>query len=203
MKAVPIFLIFSICAQVATAADPIQFNSDLQKFNSEGMVYQRLVFKDDKRTVYYQPPPGWRCRTEGNRLQLVPADKTFAEAEIASVPLDKPVNLDDSAAAALTQQLMAALPPGSQQATVLKQEQNGVLLNNHPVFELQVSYKVLGETFQRTVFVVYTPAMQITFKLSARKSDFESLYRSFRASIFTWEWQPEKNEPATANQPQA
>jgi hypothetical protein len=187
------FVLLALLARTATAGNSIEFSSALEKFIGEGIVYPRLVFKDDKRPVYYQPPRDWRCTLDRNSLHLVPPNKSFAEAEISSAALEKPVALDDAAIAGLTQQILATLPPDSQQTSIVKQEHNVVLLNNNPTFELIVSYKLLGDTFERSVFVVNTPKTQILFKFSARKSDFDALYRTFHASILTWEWQPEES----------
>lgn len=77
----------------------------------------------------------------------------------------------------------------SQQAALVRQEQNPILLNNNQSFEVVVSYKGLGDNFERSVLFVNTPTNQLVFKLTARKSDFDALYRAFRASISSWEWQ--------------
>jgi len=67
-----------------------------------------------------------------------------------------------------------------------------MLLNNNPTFELSISYQGTGYTFQRSVLVVNTPGTQIVFKFTAPKSDFDPLYREFRASLRTWEWQSQE-----------
>jgi hypothetical protein len=178
-------------AQAAAAGHAIEFSPTLQEYSSDGIVCHRLAFRDDQRTVYYQPPRNWHCTVDGSRLRLVPPDKTFAEAEITSRPLEKPAPLDEAATKGVTQQALATLPPGSQQPLVEKQEQNALMLNNNPAFEALISYKILGDTFQRSILVVNTPLTQITFRFTARKSDFDALYRAFRASVVSWEWQPE------------
>lgn len=191
----PAFLTLLVTSQFAIAGNPIEFSADVQKFTGEGIVYHRLTFKDDERAISYLPPPGWTCSLRGNSLRLTPPNKDFAEAQIESFPLEKPKPMDDAAVAALTQDVLAALPHGSQQATVVRQEQNP-MLNNNPGFELIVSYKIPGDTFQRGIIFVNTQENQLVFKFSARKGDFDQLYRIFRSSIFTWEWQ----EPAVAAQ---
>jgi hypothetical protein len=180
----PAFLALFLTAQFSIAGNPIEFSADVQEFTGEGIVYRRLSFKDDKRTISYLPPQGWTCSLRGNSLRLVPPDKNFAEAQIESLPLEKPKPMDDAAVAALTQEVLDALPHGSQQATVVKQEQNP-MLNNNPGFELVVSYKASGEAFERGIIFVNTPANQLIFKFTARKSDFDPLYRAFRSSVFT------------------
>ncbi len=110
------FLIaLAVLPQIAAAGNAIEFSASLQEFTGQGIIYHRLIFKDDKRTVFYQPPQGWTAEMAGNRLRLKPSDKTFAEAEITSVPLKKPAAFDEPTVAALMQQVLSNAPPTSQQ----------------------------------------------------------------------------------------
>jgi len=193
-KFVAIAVLFSTLRLAMAAGNLVEFSAALQKFEGEGITYQRLVFKDDKRVIYYQPPRGWKCNAFGNLLTLTPADRTFAEAKISSVALDKAVSLDDKAADAFKQQVLSSLPEGSRNAAVVKQEQNGITLNNNSMLEVIVSYDVYGQSFQRSVFLLNTPANQVRFQFTARKADFDALYRQFRESVVTWEWQPESGQ---------
>jgi hypothetical protein len=181
---------------LSAAGNLVEFSASVQDFSGEGVTYHRLVFKDGKRVVYYQLPNGWKCNASDKELTVNPSERPFAEGKITSTALDRPVVLDDRAATAFKDQVFNALPPGAQHATVLKLEQNSVLLNNNPVIELILSYDAFGQSFQRSVIIVNTPANQIRFQFSARKSDFDALYRTFRASVLSWEWQPEPEQPA-------
>jgi hypothetical protein len=185
-------------AQAVPAGNAIQFSASAEEFVGEGIVYHRLHFQDGDRGISYRPPNGWKCALIDNRLRLMPNDKNFAEAQIDSAPLDQPVVFDAAIAASVAQQSLAALPVGNQEAAMVKQDQNTLPLNNNPTLETIISYKLMGETFQRGVIVAITPNNQITFKFSARKADFDALYRAFRASISTWEWQPAVAKAATA-----
>jgi hypothetical protein len=188
-KIVKIFALFLIATQLTVRGNAIEFSAVLHEFQGEGIVYHRLIFKDDKRNIFYQPPAGWGCSASASELRLVPAGKTFAEAKIRSVAMENPVPLDGNATIALTQQVIDGAPPGSQQVAIVSEVQNGLLLGNNPTFEVVASYKAMGETFQRSVLFVNAPGKQLVFQLSSRKSDFDALYRAFRASILTWEWQ--------------
>jgi hypothetical protein len=195
IKAAAALLLLSLTVRCAVGGNAIEFSAALQKFIGEGIVYQRLVFKDENRTVFYQPPPGWTCSLDGNRLRLATPNEKFADAEISAVATEKPLTINQSAAAAVAQQLTATLPVGNQRAIIVKQEQNPFFLNNNPTVEVIVSYELLGYTFQRAVVCVMTPANQIFFKMTARRTEFDALYRSFRASITTWDWQPDSRSP--------
>ena len=194
---VAIAVLFLTLRLAMAAGNLVKFSAALQDFEGEGITYHRLVFNDGKRVVYYQPPRGWKCNASDNLLTLTPADRTFTEAKILSVAVDSPVALDDRAADAFKQQVLASLPDGSRNAAVVKQEQNGMMLNNNPMLEVIVSYDVYGQSFRRTVFLLNTPTNQIRFQFTARKADFDALYNMFRASVVTWEWQPEPEQPNT------
>src|SRR4029077_14414566 len=109
---------------VLMAGDLIEFSAVLHDFSGEGVVYKRLLFKDNNRTIFYQPPKGWRCMTVDNQLRLIPPATTFAEGRIESRALEKPVPIDEKTAKKLTQQVITGTRPGSQQIVIVKQEQN-------------------------------------------------------------------------------
>ena len=193
---ITIAALFSTLRLAMAAGNLVEFSAALQAFTGEGITYHRLVFKDDKRVIYYLPPNGWKCNASETQLTMTPADRPFAEGKIVSTSLDKPVALDERTVAAFKDEVLAALPPGSQHATVVNQEQNAILLNNNPTTEVIVSYEAFGQSFQRSVLLVNTPANQIRFQFTARKSDFDKLYGTFRASVVTWEWQPQSEQHA-------
>ncbi|MEY2541402.1 MAG: hypothetical protein QOI22_1004 [Verrucomicrobiota bacterium] len=190
----PTLLALFLAAQLVTAGNAIEFSADTTEFTGEGVVYRRLTFKEDKQTISYLPPQGWNCTLIGKNLHLRPVDKNFAAAEIEAISLPAPAPFNDETIAALSEQVVNAAPPGSGSPTLLKQERNPVLLNNNQSFEVLASYRLLGDTFQRSVLFVNTPTNQIVFKLTARKTDFDALYRAFRCSVLSWEW----HEPTVA-----
>src|SRR5437870_1024341 len=93
-----IFILLCSLALAGTATASIEFSANLTEFTGEGVVYQRLTFKDDKRTITYMPPKGWDCSAGGDRLRLTPPKKSLAEAEIRAIPLEKPQPLTDETA---------------------------------------------------------------------------------------------------------
>src|SRR6266446_5628972 len=100
-----IFILLCSLALAGTATASIEFSANLTEFMGEGVVYHRLTFKDDKRTVTYLPPKGWDCTGGGDHLRMTPPNKSLAEAEIRAIPLEKPQPLTDGTATTLVQQV--------------------------------------------------------------------------------------------------
>jgi hypothetical protein len=166
----------------------VDLTPSVTEYVAEGMKFQQLAFKDDKRRVEYEPPRGWNFDGSPNQLHLRPTGKNFAEAVIIAAPLAKPQPLDDNAVKALEQQVIAALPVGSQFAKVEEEIANAVLLAGNASYEVTVSYQTMGEKFFRSELFVNLRDTQLVFRLTARKDDFQSLHREFKGSIFSWHW---------------
>ena len=170
-----------------------------REYIANGMKFQQLVFKDDKRRIEYEPPRGWSLDGSSNQLHLKP-QKNFAEAFITASPLTKPQPLDENAAKALEQQVLAGLPVGSQFVKIEEEVANPVLLAGNPSYELTVSYQSVGEKFCRSVLFVNLPETQLTFRLTSKKDDFQALHREFKTSIFSWHWIDKNDATPQADQ---
>jgi hypothetical protein len=185
----------AILVTAITANAGIDLTPSLKEYVSEGIKYQKLVFRDDKRSVEYYLPPGWRFGGDAHRVYLTPPKKNFAEAVIEAVTLEKPQPLDEKAVKAIEQQLIAEMPPNSQFAKVEQEIENSVPVNGGPSFEIVISYQAMGEKFLRSAIFANVRDTQLVFHISARKDDFEALHRDFKASIFSLHWV----EPETAH----
>jgi|1185.fasta_scaffold19676_1 hypothetical protein len=178
--------------RLAMAGNSIEFSASDHTFNGEGVVYHRLIFKDQAREIFYQPPAGWTCHLIENGLRMVPPEKTMTEAKLESFALDKPVVLDAKAFENFEQQVIRTLPADSQNVAVIKQEENAFFVNNNATAETVVSYNAFGETFERGVVLLNAAANQVRFQFTARKKEFDPLYRAFRTSIMSLDWQPDQ-----------
>jgi hypothetical protein len=172
----------------ATSANALDLTPVVSEYVAEGITFRQLTFKDGKRQVIYEPPRQWVCRGSVGSLQLTPAKTDRADAVIEAVELKAPQKLDDRTTSALREQFLKSLPPGSQGVTVVSEEQNPVSLENGASYAVTVAYQALGETFLRSVVFVNLPEMQLSFRLTARKADFETIQKQFRSSIFSWHW---------------
>ncbi|MFN2623240.1 MAG: hypothetical protein ABR611_10375, partial [Chthoniobacterales bacterium] len=141
----------------------------------------------------------WGYRGEGTSLLLVPPNSVRADASIQVADISKPQPFDEKLFAALREQSLHAAPPGALNVTLLNEELNPVRLERGDVYAVTISYQTLGETFLRSTLYVNLSDAQLTFKLTARKADFEALQRAFRSSILSWHW-VEKDSPTTVAQ---
>jgi len=177
----------------------IDLTPSVQEYSANGMKFRQLVFNDEKRRIEYEPPQDWSFDGATNQLHLKPK-KNFAEALISVAPLNKPQPLDENTVKTLEQQFVASLPVGSQFPKIEEEIANPVLLGGNASFEVTVSYQSLGEKFVRSALFVNLPDKQLTFRLSARKDDFQALHREFKVSIFSWHWiEADQAVPEAAN----
>ena len=176
----------------------IDLTPSVNEYVAQGIKVQQLIFKEDKRRIEYEPPSGWKFDGGPNQLHLLPPQKNFAEAVVAVAQLNKPQSLDENTIKLLEQQFVANLPAGSQFVKIEEEVPNSVLLDGNAGFEVTVSYQSMGEKFLRSALFVNLRDIQLIFRLSARKDDFQALHREFKASIFSWHWIDESETPAQA-----
>lgn len=169
------------------APGAIDLNPAVSEYTAEGFTFHKLLFKHDKQQIAFEPPRLWSYRFTGDALQLLPGNVERAEAAICATALASPQPLDARVIDATRQQFLHSLPAESQAVTVVAEEQNPAL-NNSPSYEITASYQALGEMFVRSTLFVNLPDTQLSFRLTARKVDFDTLYSAFRSSILSWHW---------------
>ena len=175
-------------AAAFTVRGAIDLTPSVTEYVSLGIKYRQLIFQDDKRRIEYELPTNWSFDGTSNQLHLKPPGKSFAEAAITAVALDRPQPLDDDTVKLLGQQVIASLPVGSQFAKVEEEIANPVLLGGNASFEVTVSYQSMGEKFFKSALFVNLRDTQLVFRLTARKDDFQALHREFKVSILSWHW---------------
>jgi hypothetical protein len=168
----------------------IDLTPTVGEYTAEGVKFQQLAFRDDKERIEYELPRGWSFDGSAAELHLKPVGKNFAEAVIQAAPLSKPQLLDESARSALKEKTLVDLPAGSQFAKIEQEKESPLLLNGQATFELIVSYQLMGEKFSRSILFANRPNAQWSFRLTAKKADFDSLQTELRRSILSWHWFP-------------
>lgn len=165
----------------------IDFTSFTREYDSEGIRYQEVVFKDDTHPIRMEVPRGWTCRGRKDQLQLAPADVNFAEGLIQVAVLPAPQPLDDAATSAFVQQTLSSVPRDAQAAAVVSQGVNPIILEGHESYGVVLSYIALGQKFRRSAIVVNFPHQRLYLRFSAPETKFEVLNREFEAAVRTWE----------------
>jgi hypothetical protein len=170
----------------AFAKAGIDFTPAVSEYVAEGVKFQQLTFRYNKQRIEYEPPRAWIFDGGSTALHLKPPQKSFAEGVIEAEPLSKPQLLDESVQKSLGQKLIANLPAGSQLVKVEQEIESPLLVNGNRTFEVIVSYQLMGEKFIRSALFANLPDVQLIFRFTARKDDFDPLHREFRASILSW-----------------
>jgi len=198
-------ILLALSAAAAVAKAGIDFTPTVNRYVSEGAEYSSVSFKDEGRGLSITLPRLWTCRGDASRLQFTPPAQNFAEGVIQAVPTKGLLRFDEATVKVFEQQVLGALPAGSQGATVLNQRENAVIIGGNLSYEFVVAYQTLGKSFLRSVIFVNCPGQQLVFRFSAPQAVFENLNRSFRQSIYTWQWaEPSKTTAiAQSNQPEA
>ena len=198
-------LAFILLSVVATARAAIDLTPVPHETTCEGFTFKELLFKDGPRQILYQMPSKWTYRAGSGEVRLIPPDLANADAVIRATALPAVKRLDEQAIAAAKEDLLSKLPPGSQLAAVVSEEPNTVPLSGNPTYEIVVSYQVMGQTFLRSCVISNVGDTQLSFRLTARKSDFEKVHQTFRSSILSWHWiEPSRTAVvAQSNQPPA
>jgi hypothetical protein len=199
-------LLIMIVAFAVSAHGGIDLTPSPSEYTAEGITFRQLSFTDGKRRVVYELPRQWTYRGGGSSLQLAPAKAEGADASIQVSEIATPQPFDEKLFAALKEQSLRTAPAGAQNATVISEEINPVRLERGEVYGVTISYQTLGETFHRCTLYVNLPDTRLTFRLTARKKEFESLNLLFRASVLSWHWTDQspgvpKNEQIMASAP--
>jgi hypothetical protein len=187
--------IAALACQMAVAA--LDLTPIGKEYASQGFTYVQLSFKDDTSRIAYNPPLNWTYNGSAERLRLAPANKSFAEATVGTIPGAQP--LTSELEHALAQQAMAEVPPGSQAVEFVKQAENTVLIDGHGSFEVVLSYKTLGEAFRRSIVFVKFGDLTLAFRLTARAADFDALRTTFHSSLGSWHLETRPVGPITAS----
>jgi hypothetical protein len=192
-------IVISWTLSICSVSAAIDFTPTVREYTNEGLVYRRVILKHDGGTITLVPPEKWEVRGAKEKLRLQPPDKSFVEATITAAALPAPKPFDEATVNTLEQQVLAEAPPGSQ-PQVLSREENPIAMRQYLSLEIVISYRALGQTFQKSVIFVHTPDTQIAFRFTAPQEDFTALNSSFHRTILSWQWIDAS--PVAQNQPQ-
>jgi hypothetical protein len=182
----PLALILIGAFLIVTARAELQLNPSLAESELDGVKLRHLAFADGNQKITYQTPRGWDYSGSARQLTLHPPGKTQAEATITRTTLLKPGNFDEESVKKLVTETAALAPQGSENATVLSQEKNPVLINRKETFLVVIGYNLFGQAYNRSVLFLNRGNEQIRFQLVCRQADFKELQKAFLGSQYTW-----------------
>ena len=190
-----------IAISIATSEAAIDLTATLTEDKANGLTSKQLVFKDGTKQITYDLPLQWTHRNVGGSVKLAAPAGSNADIVIQAVALAAPQPLDEKGVAQARQHFTQDVPPTAQ---TLKVTEN---LNTVPFkganCEFTATYQALGENFTRRALYINLPDTQLIFRLTARKTDFERLWRTFRSSILSWQWVEPSSTAAIAEKNQA
>lgn len=170
---------------LSTAEAAIDFTPVVGERNQEGVIFKQLIFREKDRKITYEMPNGWTYSGDSKGLRLSPPNVAQAQADIEQSALRVPEPINE---AALRDLGLKAIPAGSQQATIVAEEQNPIRINRQDTFGVTINYLLHGQEYTANVLFVNLEDTQLRFRFVARKQDFETLFRAFRGSLFLLQW---------------
>jgi len=186
------FLLSAVLASgvaLPCAAGPIDFTPASGQRVLENVVFPQLVFHQDGQAITYEQPRNWTFTGSAAQLKLTPPGISQAQATIEQVALPVPQTFDEVTAASLRETVLTSLPGEAQNAKVVLEEQNPVLVNQQPSYAITANYTYFGQDYAVSVLFANLGQIQLRARLVARKADFETLQRAFRGSLFSLHWQ--------------
>jgi hypothetical protein len=193
-------LIVCLASSFASAKAMIEMPPRLTEYAANGIMFKQLVFKDRTREITYELPPQWTFRNTGGSVKLVAPTSPSTDIVIQAVALGTPQPFDEKGVAQARQHFTQDVPPTAQ--TVKVAEEVNTVPFKAANCEFTATYQALGESFTRRALYINLPDTQLIFRLTARKTDFEGLWRTFRSSILSWQWVEPSSTAATAEKSQ-
>jgi hypothetical protein len=181
-------LIVSIFTLVGTAFGAIDLTPTTAERVLDGIKFQQLIFRDGEHSITYEPPHGWNYSGDSSQLKLTPPSVSQAQGVIEQSRLAAPQQFTEAVIKELQAKTLACVPPGSHDAAIVLEEESPVLVNRNATYEITVGYNFGNQEYQMSVLYVNLTDTQLRFRFAARKADFEKLHKSFRGSVFSWQW---------------
>ena len=203
MKTAALLLLLGLSA-LRSASAAIDFTPIPTEFVLVGIKARLLNFQHDGRTISYGPPNGWTYTGTADGIKFTPPDLAQAQATIEQSPVKGAPGFDEEGIKALQAATMAAVPPDSRNVSVVSEEKSPLRLGNNDTYAVTIAYEAFGQEFMTSVLYVNLPDVQLRFRTTARKADFEKVHKAFRGSAFSWHWKAPptaETSPALAAQP--
>lgn len=187
MKTLSLLLLLSSVSASSLHAG-IDFTPGTSERTLAGIKFKQLNFHEKGRTITYEQPIGWTYSGGGSGIKFIPPNVPLAAGVIEQSALPAPQAFDGEYKKTLQQRTLAAVPPSSQNAALVSDESDPILVNNNSTYEVTVSYQAFGQEFMMSVLYLNLPDTQLRFRAVAPKADFEQVHNAFRSSLLSWQW---------------
>src|SRR3954463_4247270 len=144
MKLFTVVLLTSLAFSLTTRG-AIDFTPITSERVLAGVTFTELNFSDDGRRITYEQPRGWTSSGGGPSIRFFPPKLVQASGTIEQTPLPEPQVFDEETAERLRVRTLASIPPASTNQLFVSEQPNPVVVNNHPTYEVIVSYEQGGE----------------------------------------------------------
>jgi hypothetical protein len=176
-------------AVLPCSAGPIDFTPTMGQRELENVIFPQIIFHQDGHAISYEQPRNWTFTGGAAQIKLTPPDISQAQATIEQVALPTPQTFDEATTTALRQIVLGSIPGGAQNAKVMAEEPNPVLINQRASYAITANYNYFGQDYAVSVLFANLGDTQLRARLVARKSDFNALQRAFRGSLFSLHWE--------------
>ncbi|HEY3661525.1 MAG TPA: hypothetical protein VGL24_00050 [Chthoniobacterales bacterium] len=186
------FALLGIGLLGCTLASATRANLDLspqeESSDLEGTKISQLVFNTGSRLkASYQPPRGWKYSGGSDYLDLQPNGMAQVKARVSKLPAPAASPFDSEGRKGLTEKVIRSLPEGSEDVKILAEELNPLQIDGKQTYLVELSYTYYGERYAcYTLFLERAPEM-LSFRLSCRESNYQTLREEFRRSLYTWQ----------------
>jgi hypothetical protein len=182
-------LIFAVAASLLitnVGRTELVLTPTLDEYVLDGVKLKQLAFSDGGQKVTYQSPHGWDYSGTETQLTLHPPNKLQAEAIIARISRSDQSEFDDETLKKMVAEVVALVPKGSSNIVVESQEKAPLRIGNRETFLLVISYRALGNNYNRSILFINRGGEQIRCQLTCRASDFTELQKAFLSSQYSW-----------------
>jgi hypothetical protein len=176
-----------LAAACATAQAAIEFSSKEEEGSLEGVKFRLLFFKENGKTIGYQPPRGWTVSGGGAGLKMMPPNLSQAQGEISQSPLPAPQVFDEKTTKALQEKALASVPQSSEKVTLVSDEKSPLKISGNETYGVTIAYSAFGQEFMMNVLFLNLPDTRVCFRTTALKRDFEKVHGAMRGSLLSWQ----------------
>jgi len=174
-------------ALMMTATAAVDLTPSVYQQELDGTKVSDLMFRDGQQKILYRCPAGWSFSGGGSQLSLY-TSFPLTTVEIRRLDVAEAVTFDGERLDAMKSAVLGMVPREAADVNVEFEQKNPLMINRNETFEVQLAYRCNGCAYRMNVLFLNLGRSQISFKVLARRDDFDKVMRPFRASLFSWQW---------------